>query len=97
MKKITRLTESDLRRLVKKVLKEENKKELKPISIEMIKEYILMNLEGYDVSNNKTKRRLSFEIDELAHNLYDMFIYKLNYMSEDDGIWKNFLKKIEID
>lgn len=95
MKKIIRLTERDLNRIVKRVISEENENnKYEPITLDLIKEYIKENLEGYDLSDIRVRRRLNNEMDELAKDYYDKFISRLVYISEDSE-WKDFLEKIE--
>jgi hypothetical protein len=97
MKKVVKLSESDLNRIVKRVINEDTREpEKQPITIELIKKVIKSNLEdgGYDLSDVKTRRRLNQEIDKLANNYYDTFINRLDYMVEDYN-WKEFLNNIE--
>ena len=97
MKKVVKLSESDLNRIVKRVINEDTREQKKqPITIELIKNVIEGHLEdgGYDLSDVKTRRRLNQEIDKLANNYYDTFIYRLDYMVEDYD-WKEFLNNIE--
>lgn len=97
MKKVVKLSESDLNRIVKRVINEDTREpEKQPITIELIKKVIKSNLEhgGYDLSDVKTRRRLNQEIDKLANNYYDTFMYRLDYMVEDYD-WKEFLNNIE--
>lgn len=95
MSRIVRLTETDLNRIVKRVISEENENnKYEPITLDLIKEYIKENLEGYDLSDIRVRRRLNNEMDELAKDYYDKFISRLVYISEDSE-WKDFLEKIE--
>ena len=74
MKKIIKLTESDLTRIVKQVVNE-NEKEYPPITLELIKDYIMDSLsESYDMSSQSTRRRLMNGVDKLSKRYYDMFI-----------------------
>lgn len=94
MKKIIKLTESDLTRIVKQVVNE-NEKEYPPITLELIKDYIMDSLsESYDMSSQSTRRRLMNGVDKLSKRYYDMFIDRLAYLSEDNE-WKDFLNDIE--
>ena len=94
MKKTIRLTESDLTRIVKRVI-QENEKEYPPITLDLIKDYIMGSLsESYDLSNLSTRRRLMNGVDKLSKHYYDMFIDRLVYLSEDDE-WKEFLSDIK--
>lgn len=99
MKKIIRLTESELTRIVKRVIKEnenenENKREYPPITLDLIKDYIMDSFsESYDMSSPSTRRRLSDGVDKLSRHYYDMFIDRLVYLSEDNE-WKEFLSDI---
>jgi hypothetical protein len=94
MKKTIRLTESDLTRIVKRVI-QENEKEYPPITLDLIKDYIMGSLsESYDLSNLSTRRRLMNGVDKLSKHYYDMFIDRLVYLSEDNE-WKEFLNDIE--
>ena len=95
MKNIIKLTESDLSRIVKRVIKEEDEKEYPPITLDLIKDYIMDSLsESYDLSNLSTRRRLMNGVDKLSKHYYDMFIDRLVYLSEDNE-WKEFLSDIE--
>lgn len=95
MAKIIRLTESDLNQVVKKVISEQTVRDsYPPITLDLIKKYIMTSLKNYDVSSSRTRRRLDSEIDRLAKEYYDIFIYRLVYMSEDDN-WQEFLMNIE--
>lgn len=94
MKRIIRLTESDLTHIVKRVIKE-NEKEYPPITLDLIKDYIMHSFsESYDMSSLSTRRRLNEGVDKLSKHYYDMFINRLVYMSEDNE-WKEFLNDIE--
>ena len=89
------ISESDIRRIVSKVISEDEKeKSYPPITLELIKDYIKENLEGYDLTDPPVKRRLRNAMDELAKDYYDKFIERLVYISEDSE-WKDFLEKIE--
>ena len=93
MKKTIILTESDLTRIVKRVI-QENEKEYPPITLDLIKDYIMGSLsESYDLSNLSTRRRLMNGVDKLSKHYYDMFIDRLVYLSEDNE-WKEFLSDI---
>ena len=95
MKKTIILTESDLTRIVKRVI-QENEKEYPPITLDLIKDYIMESLfESYDLSNpsTSTKRRLMNGVDKLSKHYYDMFIDRLVYLSEDNE-WQEFLSDI---
>ena len=96
MKKIIRLTESDLTRVVKRVIKEnEKEKEYPPITLDLIKDYIMGSFtQSYDLSSPSTRRRLNDGVDKLSKHYYDMFIHRLVYLSEDNE-WKDFLSDIE--
>ena len=85
--------ESDLMRIVKRVIKE-NEKEYPPITLDLIKDYIMGSLSEYDISNSSTKRRIMNGVDKLSKHYYDMFIDRLVYLSEDDE-WKEFLSDIK--
>lgn len=96
MKKVMKLTEKDLSRIVKRVIKEnENEKDYPPITLDLIKDYIMGSFsESYDMSSLSTKRRLNEGVDKLSKHYYDMFIDRLVYLSEDDE-WKEFLNDIK--
>jgi hypothetical protein len=97
MKKVVRLTESDLSKIIKRVITEDSdESEPRPITIELIRNVIESHLEdgGYDLSDIRTRRKLSQGIDKLAKRYYDTFIYQLDYMVEDYD-WKEFLDDIE--
>lgn len=93
MKKTIRLTESDLTRIIKRVIKE-NEKEYPPITLDLIKDYITDSLfESYDMSSPSVRRRLNDGVDKLSKHYYDMFINRLVYLSEDNE-FREFLSDI---
>jgi hypothetical protein len=97
MKKVIRLSESDLNKIVKRIISEDTEDvSEKPITIDLIKKVIMSHLgdHNYDLSDTHTKRKLKQGIDKLAKHYYDMFITRLDYMVEDYD-WKEFLDNIE--
>jgi hypothetical protein len=96
------ITETDINRLVKKVISEQTEKDrYEPISIEFIKDYIRDGLKvsfgrEIELSDRSVRRRVkNFDkkVEQLAKQYYDGFISQLVYMTED-GQWKDFLEDL---
>ena len=103
MKKVVKLTESDLQRIVKRTISEQRMGEEKvnphhqPITIEMLKKVVMDNLmERPAILEQIPSDKLNMVVNDAAENLIEDFHYRLHYMSEEldyliDGVLYDYI------
>ena len=90
MKKV-RLTESDLKRIVKRVISEQNMGDERmvnprhqPITIEMIKREVMDNLmEREAILEQIPSDKVNMVVNEVAEIIIESFHHKLDYIGDD--------------
>lgn len=90
MKKVVRLTEKDLQRIVKRTISEQRMGEEKvnpfhrPITIEMIKKEVRDSLmEREAILEMIPSDKVNMVIDEISRFMIEDFHYQIDYLSDD--------------
>ena len=85
--KVVRLTESDLRRITKRVISEQGMGDekmmnpLQPITIELIKSEVRNQLLGY--LRDYPRNVINQVVDMVSEKIMEDFHYKISYMTDD--------------